>query len=73
MASTWIIVYSRGNRNVLAIAEICFGMEYEKDDYAIASRKEFYDDEQGAIDYCKQLARERGLSFDIDGHHDYLD
>ncbi len=75
MASTWIIIYPRGNRSILSIAEICFGMEYEKDDYAIASRREFFDDRQGAVEYCIELAKENHLKTDLAeyGHHDYLD
>ncbi len=74
MPSTWIIIYPRGNKNRVSTAEICEGLEYEKSDYAIASRREFYDDRQGAWDYARDLAQTHGLTYEPD--HDepaYLD
>ncbi len=61
--SQWIIIYPCGDRKRLSIAEICFGLEYEIGDYALASRKQFYTEKE-AVDYCKQLAEESGLSTD---------
>jgi hypothetical protein len=73
MASTYIIVYPRGDRTKLSLAEICFGMEYEKSDYSIASRKEFYEDLPGAVEYIRELARKHDLSLELDSDHDFLD
>lgn len=70
--SQWIIIYPCGNRSKIGIAEICEGMEYEIEDYALASRRRFYD-EREAKEYAVQLARENGLSTDMSGVHDYLD
>ena len=69
--STWIIVYPCGNRRRLATVEICRGMGYEKGDYDIASRKEFYGDPKGAFEYAQELAAKYGLI--LDGDTTYLD
>lgn len=69
--SQYIIVYPSGHRNRLAVVEICAGLEYEKSDYAIASRQEF-DTEEAAILYAKELAHEHGKKFESD-EPDYLD
>lgn len=66
--STWIIIYPCGNRNRLSTAEICEGLEYEKSDYDIASRREFGSAEE-ADEYCRELAAAHGLQTDIQ----YLD
>lgn len=69
--STWIIVYPNGNRKRLAIIEICDGLEYEINDYAVASRQRFLGDPDGAFEYAQSLARENGLTLDDDDR--YLD
>ena len=69
--STWIIVYPSGNRRRLATVEICQGMEYEKSDYDVASRREFYGDPKSAFEYAQELAAENGLI--LDGDTVYLD
>lgn len=69
--STWVIVYPNGNRNRLAVVEICSGMEYEKTDYAVASRREFYGDPEGANTYAQELASQHNLA--LDGVTQYLD
>ncbi len=69
--STWIIVYPNGNRQRLAIIEICDGLEYEIGDYAVASRQRFPADPDGAFAYAQVLARENGLTLDDDDR--YLD
>lgn len=65
--STWIIVFPRGERSRLSVVEICEALHYEKADYAIASREEFYGDPRGAHEYAKQLAAENGLIYEHDG------
>ena len=66
--SNFHIVFPCGDRTRLAVAEICFGMEYELSDYAVASRESFpnYDD---AAKYAEQLARENQLQFQPDRDH----
>ncbi|WP_298962288.1 hypothetical protein [uncultured Methylobacterium sp.] len=78
--STWIIVYPRGDRSKLAVVEIVPALDYEKSDYAIASRREFFGEEDGltaeqrAAKYARELARNNGLSYEgSNGDHDYLD
>jgi hypothetical protein len=72
--STWIIVYPQGDRSKLAVVEIVPALDYEKRDYAIASRKEFLGDEPGACEYARELARQNGLTYEgSNGDHDYLD
>ncbi len=61
----YIIIYPCGNRSKLDLAQICYGMEYEESDYAIASRRKF-DNEKDAAEYCKELAIENGLHFGYD-------
>jgi hypothetical protein len=73
--STYIIVYPRGDRSRLAVVEIVPALDYEKGDYAIASRKEFFGDNEGACKYARELARENGLSYEGSNRddHDFLD
>lgn len=58
--SKWIIVYSQGNRSLITPVEICQGLEYEISDYAVASRKVFYSEEE-ANDYCRRLAKKNDI------------
>lgn len=71
--SNWYIIYSCGNKKKLSVVEICESLQYELNDYSVASRKSFTD-EESAIKYAKSLAVEHGLDYDgpCDGH-DYLD
>lgn len=69
----YMIIYPCGDRTMLDIGDV---RDYEKDDWALASRREFpYTDEgkQEAIAYCKELAARHGLKVRISGEHDYLD
>lgn len=59
--STWIIIYPGGDRTQIGIAEIVPALDYERGDYAIASPKDFYDDEEGAQAYARALAKAHGL------------
>lgn len=69
-ASTYIIVYPRGDRGKLCVVEICWGLEHEINDYAIASRRRFFGDRDGARAYARELADKHGLRYEAD---DYLD
>jgi hypothetical protein len=69
MNSQWIIVYSRGNSKKLAVVEISHGLEYEINDYSLASRERFHDTdevsgEHEAVKYARDLANRHGLEFD---------
>lgn len=61
----WIIVYPGGDLTRLAVAEMCDALDYEENDYRIASRKRFRV-ESDAVTYCKQLAKDNDLKCDLD-------
>ena len=42
----WMVIYPRGNRNILDIAQV---RDYEKSDWDLASQREFDDEEE-----CKE-------------------
>lgn len=68
-----MIVYPRGNRNRLSVVQV---VDYEKNEWALASRREFENTEQGkaaAIEYMVELAERHGLEFDAPGYHHFLD
>ncbi|USN13950.1 hypothetical protein KABACHOK_01140 [Brevundimonas phage vB_BpoS-Kabachok] len=64
--STWIIIYPRGDRSRIGIAEITPACDHERRDYALAARRDFYDDEPGAEAYARALAKQYGLTLDPD-------
>lgn len=69
----FIICYPRGDQTKLSVAEICEGMEYEKSDYRLASRRDFHDRDI-AVKYAKELARDNGLTYEGEpGEHNFLD
>ena len=72
--STYHIVYPRGDRSKLSVVEICAGLEYELDDYAVASRETFYD-RPSAYEYAISLAKVNRLTYvrDDEDPPDYLD
>ena len=71
--SKWIIIYPRGDRTRISTAEICEGLEYEINDYALASRQEFYE-ASDAYAYARKLAKDNGKAYEGEaGEHDYLD
>ncbi|MCK9446545.1 hypothetical protein M0Q50_06740 [bacterium] len=69
----FFIVYPRGDKTKLSVASLSYDCLYEKNEYSVASRKEF-DDEIEATEYCRKLAKENNLIFegDSDGNV-YLD
>lgn len=69
MKSKFHIVYPRGDKSKLTVAEVY--PAYEINDYAVAS-KESFDDEDDAKKYCMVLAKQYDLELDIDGNL-YLD
>lgn len=52
---TYHIVYPGGERDKLTVIELSIGIKYELSDYDVASRKEFFDEDE-AILYAKKLA-----------------
>ena len=64
------IVYSCGDRTRLAVVEICAGMEYELNDYDVASRRS-HDTEDEAYQYAKKLASDHNLI--LESETAYLD
>lgn len=63
----WMVIYPRGNRKTLDIAQV---RDYEKSDWDLASQREF-DDEDECRDYMKELADRHNLRYD--GDTAYLD
>jgi hypothetical protein len=59
----WIIIYPKGDRTKLSVAELCDGTSYEESDYDMASRKHFRDEQMANV-YCRKLAKENGLDCD---------
>lgn len=67
----YMIVYPRGDRTRLAVCQV---RDYEKSEWALASRREFEntsDGEREANEYMRELASEYGLSYK--GQQHYLD
>jgi len=55
---SYYIIYPRGDRSKIGVVEIPDSMSYELSDYAVASRREFHDDEGAeARRYAKKLIR----------------
>ncbi len=70
----WMIIYPKGKKSVLDIAQVS---DYEEHEWALASRHRFTNDEVGkheAYEYMKELAEKHGLRLvKRTGEHDYLD
>lgn len=75
----YYIVYPRGDKTKLCIVNIDNACLYEIHDYAVASRKEFQDDDkEEVIDYAKNLAQRHNLKLssncdEINKELNYLD
>lgn len=63
----WMVIYPRGNRHCLDIAQV---RDYEKSDWDLASRREF-EDEDECRDYMIELAERHNLRYA--GSRAYLD
>lgn len=68
---TYHIIFPRGDRQKISVIELSDSMRYELSDYAVASRKEFYDIQE-CKDYAKELAKINNIQF-IDDDEGYLD
>ena len=67
------IIFPGGDRSTLTVMLVFY---YEEDDWALASRENFGQDEDRAWEYCYALAEEHGLEVrdDRPGHGQrYLD
>ncbi len=64
---SWMVIYPRGDRSRLSIAQV---RDYEKDEWALASRQTF-EEENDARDYMIKLATANGLPYK--GQTFYLD
>ena len=62
MSTFFIIIFPRGDRKKLSIAEISQSMSYEKEEYLVASKNDFFD-VQEACEYAKVLALKNGLEY----------
>jgi hypothetical protein len=60
--ATFHIIYPAGDKTRLQVLELSFAMSHELDDYALASRQEF-SDQESADAYGKKLARTHGKQF----------
>lgn len=73
MSSKYYIVYPCGDRSQLSVVEIVDALDYELDDYAVASQKNF-DDENEAVKYAEELALKHGKKMKYPHNYkDYLD
>jgi hypothetical protein len=63
----WRVIYPCGNRKLLAIAQV---RDYEQDEWALASRREFIY-EFDARDYMMELSERHGIDFE--GAQHFLD
>ena len=68
-SSAYRVVYPKGDRTQLTVA---FVIDYEVDDWAIASSQEFQE-ETLAIEHMKILGQKNGLKFKGDNHSYLLD
>lgn len=64
---SWMVVYPRGDRSKLDIAQV---RDYEKSDWDLASRQEF-DSESECREYMEELGQRHGLRYS--GGRAYLD
>jgi hypothetical protein len=67
MARKWMVVYPRGDRSKIDVAEVG---EWDQIDYDLASRREFEDEVEAAL-YARKLAE--GAKLIYHGPHAYLD
>lgn len=57
------VIYPRGDRTKLSVAQV---RDYETDQWALASRRNFGDDADAAWAHCYALAEEHGLTVEDD-------
>lgn len=57
MTTKWMVIYPNGNKNVLSIAEV---KDYERDEWSLASLKE-YDEEKDAAIHARKLSDKHSI------------
>lgn len=67
--STFYLVFPGGDRTRISVVELANSRDYELNDYAVASRKNFCDEAE-AREYGRELAELHGLVFNNDGYLD---
>lgn len=60
-SSFWIVIYPGGDRTQLSIAEIVKALDYEKNDYDLASQRDFASEIEASA-YARGLANIHGLT-----------
>lgn len=68
----YFVVYPGGDRTKLSLGCLSYSCLYEKDEYDLASRQDFYDEDE-AIKYGKELANMNNLDFVYESDNAYLD
>lgn len=66
----YYVIYPNGDRSKIDYCEISYACSYEKDDYDLASKKEFHDEDECAK-YAMFLAKKHDLKYV--GENAYLD
>lgn len=59
-STIWFVCYPRGDQSKLAVACVSQGCSWEKDDYSLASSKEFRSEDE-AEEHARFLARKHNL------------
>jgi hypothetical protein len=57
MSYKWMIIYPMGNKNLLDIAHV---LDYEIDEWSLASFKEFKEEKDAAA-YAQKLSKQHGI------------
>lgn len=65
---SWMVIYPRGDRNFLDVAQV---MDYEKNEWSLASFKEFREEKE-AVSYARKLSEEHGIPLSNDPTSDLL-
>lgn len=72
MYSKFHIIFPSGDRSKLSVVEIADTMSYELNDYAVASRKSFREEDE-AREYARELANQHDKEYVGGDEDDYLD
>lgn len=67
-SSFFFICYPGGDRTKICVVELSDACDYEKNDYDVASRREFRNEDESlafneAADYARELARRHGKAY----------
>lgn len=64
MSRRWMVIYPRGEHDKLSIASV---LDYEQDEWALASLKRFDEEKEAAI-YAQKLSAKSGIPLETDRH-----